>query len=337
MKKGLKKILVILIGIIGLCFFPLQTSDLANAKDPEYPTKPITCYIAFGAGGTTDLTSRAFVGAAAKYIGQPFIPVNRPGAGGTLMGMAVLNSKPDGYTVGTITASSAFMAPFGDDSPYKDLRGFSMLVNFGFFSYPLLVRADAPWKTWQEFIEWARKNPRAAKVSLTGAKSTASQALVLWQVEQREKVEFAYIVFKGSAEVFSALLGGHITMYTSAADAACMDYIKEGKLRILSYLSKEKVPGYEHIPSLHDLYGYSLPNLLGLCGPKGIPEYVLKKMDDAFAKAVKDPDFVNFMNRAVTPVVYMDRTQMEKYVDETFRKAGEIVKILKTEEAKEKK
>lgn len=337
MKKAVKKILVIIMGVIGLCFFLFPSGDLAMAKDPDYPTKPITCYISFGAGGTTDLTSRAFIGAAGKYLGQPFIPVNRAGAGGTHTAMAVLTAKPDGYTIGTITASSAFMAPFWEETPYKDLSGFTMLVNFGFYSYPLLVRADAPWKNWQEFIEWARKNPRAAKISLTGAKSTASQALVLCQVEKQEKVEFAYIVFKGSAEVFSALLGGHITMYTSSADAACMEYIKEGKLRILSYLGSEKLPGYENIPSTQDMYGASIPNILGLFGPKGLPDYVLKKLDVAFAKAVKDPDFVNFMNRAVTPVVYMDRFQLQKHVEETFPKVREIVKVLQAEEAKAQK
>ena len=337
MKRDIKRISAIIIVGLGLCFFLFQSADLVGAKDPDYPTKPITCYIGFGAGGATDLTARAFIGAAAKYVGQPIVPVHRPGAGGTLTSMAVLTAKPDGYSLGTITASNAFMAPFSDDAPYKDLSGFTLIVNYGFFAYPLLVRSDAPWKTWQEFIEWARKNPRAAKVSLTGAKSTASQGLVLWQVEKREKVEFAYIVFKGSAEVLSALLGGHITMYTSAADAATMDYIREGKLRILSYLSTEKVPGYENIPSTQDLYGFSIPNMIGIFGPKGLPDYVLKKLDDAFAKAVKDPEFINFMNRAFTPIVYMNRAQMNKYVEETFPKAGEIIRILKAEEAREKK
>jgi len=337
MKRNVKKISFIKIGVIGLCFFLFQNANLVSAKDPDYPTRPITCYIAFGAGGVTDLMSRAFLGAASKNIGQPFVPVNKPGAGGTIATMAVLTAKPDGYSLGTITAPNAFMAPFSDDAPYKDLNGFTMIVNFGYHIYPLLVRADAPWKTWQEFIDWARKNPRAAKVSLTGAKSTASQGLVLWQVEKREKVEFAYIVFKGSAEVLSALLGGHITMYTSGADAATMDYIKEGKLRILAYMSTEKVPGYENIPSTQELYGFSIPNIGGIFGPKGLPDYVLKKLDDAFARAVKDPEFINFMNRAVTPIVYMNRAQMNKYVEETFPKAGEIIKILKAEEAKEKK
>jgi tripartite-type tricarboxylate transporter receptor subunit TctC len=337
MKEGARKIGAMVIGVMGCFFFLPQSYDLAGAKDPDYPTKPITCYIAFGAGGVTDLTARAFIGAAAKYIGQPIIPVNKPGAGGTLAAMAVLTAKPDGYSLGTITASNAFMAPLSDEAPYKDLSGFTMIGNYSFFIYPLLVRGDAPWKTWREFIEWARKNPKAAKVSLTGAKSTASQGLVLWQIEKREKVELSYIPFKGSSEVLSALLGGHITMYTSAIDAATMDYIKEGKLRILAYMSTEKVQGYANFPSTEELYGFSIPNIVGLCGPKGTPEYVLRKWDDVFTKAVKNPEFINFMNRAVTPVVYMDRAQMNKYVAETFPKAREIVEMLKAEEAKEKK
>lgn len=208
MKKCVRKIGVMVIRVLGLLFFLSQNYDFAYAKDPDYPTRPITCYIGFGAGGVTDLTARAFIGAAAKYIGQPFVPVNKPGAGGTLSAMAVLTAKPDGYSLGTITASSAFMAPLSDEAPYKDLSGFTMIGNYTFPIYPLLVQGDAPWKTWQEFIEWARKNPKAAKVSLTGAKSTASQGLVLWQIEKREKVEFSYIPFKGSSEVLSALPGG---------------------------------------------------------------------------------------------------------------------------------
>jgi tripartite-type tricarboxylate transporter receptor subunit TctC len=114
-------------------------------------------------------------------------------------------------------------------------------------------------------------------------------------------------------------------------------YIKEGKLRVLSYLGKDKVPGYEDVPSLYELYGFAIPNLLGIFGPKGLPDYVLKKLDDAFAKAVKDSDFVSVMNRMYTPIVYMDRTQMNKYIEETLPKVGEIMKILKAEEAKGRK
>jgi len=314
----------------------LLTVQFLWAKDPDYPTKPVTFIISFGAGGTADLSGRAFADAAAKYLGQPFIPVNKPGAGGVLAATALMNAKPDGYALGTILTSAAFVAPFSGEAPYKDLKNLTMIANYGNNVYPMMVRSDAPWKNWKEFIEWAQKNPRAGKIAITGARAVASQGLVLWQVEKREQVEFTYITFKSSSEILSATLGGHVTLYGSTVDPATVTYLKEGRLRILTYLGTEKIPGYESTPSLQELYGFSIPNLMAVCGPKGIPENALRKLDEAFAKAVKDPDFVSAMNRMYTPIVYMHRIQLNRYVEETLPRAGEIMKALKAEEAKEK-
>ncbi len=323
--------------LVGLGIFVLQNVHPVSAKNPDYPTKPITFIISFGAGGTADLSGRAFAETASKYLDQPFIPMNKAGAGGAIAAAAVMSAKPDGYTLGTILTSAAFVAPFSGEAPYKDLTGFTMIANYGNNVYPLMVRNDAPWNNWKEFIEWAKKNPRGAKIAITGARSVASQGLVLWQVEKREQVEFTYITFKSSAEILSATLGGHVTAYGSTVDPSTMPYLKENKLRILTYLGKDKITGYETVPSLQDLYGFSIPNLMGVYGPKGLPDYVLRRLDDAFNKAVKDPDFIKVMNRMYTPVVYTDRTQMNRYVEETFAKSGEIMKVLKAEETKEKK
>jgi tripartite-type tricarboxylate transporter receptor subunit TctC len=336
MKKGLKKVLAI-VAVLGIWIFLIQSTNLTSAKDPDYPTKPINFYIAYGAGGNADLVSRAFCDTASKYLGQPFVPINKPGAAGTITAMAVMTAKPDGYALGTCLGANVFNAPFSDEAPYKDISGFAFIGNFGDFIYPLMVRFDAPWKTWQEFIEWARKNPKAAKIAITGAKSVTTQGFVLWQVEKREGVEFTYIPMKSTVEILSATLGGHVTMYGSTVIPSTVSYVKEGKLRILSYMGKDKIPGYENIPSFQDLYGFSIFTLFGVFGPKGMPEYILKKLDDAFANTVKDPNFIKVMNQMYAPIVYMDRIQMKKYIDETIPKVGEIVKGLKAEEAKEKK
>jgi len=158
----------------------------------------------------------------------------------------------------------------------------------------------------------------------------------LWEVEQREKVEFAYIVFKSSSESLSALLGGHINLDATALSPAYMEYVKEGKVRILAYLTKEKAPGYENIPSLQELYGIVASTYMGVWGPKGLPNYVLEKLDEAFAKGVKDPNFIDVMNRMCTPVVYMSRSELNKDVNEMFKKGREMLKILRAEEAKVK-
>ena len=322
------------LALVAAAWLPM--SGEAQAQD-NFPSKPVTIYIAFGAGGTSDIMTRAFGAAAEKYLGGKIVYVNRTGAGGTLAAMAVRTAAPDGYSLGVAAASNTFVAPNSPDAPYKDLSGFTFICNFVNYVYPLMVRDDAPWKTWKEFVDYARQNPRGAKIAITGARSVASQGLVLWQVEQREKVQFAYVPMTSSADILNATLGGHVTMYGSSSDATTIPYLKEKKVRILSYLSKEKIPGYEDVPSLQDLYGFSLPNLGGLFGPKGIPEPIVKKLEDAFAKAAKDPEFVKVMERMYTPVAYMDRAQMNKYISETAPRVAEIMKSLRAEEAKDKK
>jgi len=325
------------LGLLALLLGLSMSLDVAYAKEPDYPIKPITCYIPYGAGGSADLSTRALIEVASKYVGQKFIPINRSGAGGSLAAFAVMNSKSDGYTLGVIPTSAAFMAPFSEDAPYKDLSGFTMIMNFSHYIYLLGVRGDAPWKTWRDFIEWAKKNPRAAKIAVTGTKSNSSTGLFLWQIEKREQVEFTDIPLKSSLEILTAFLGGHTTMYFSTIDSSTMQYIKEGKLRILLYAGGPKAPGYENVATAQEIYGFSIPNLLGVFGPKGLPDFVLKKLDDSLEKAAKDADFINAMNRMNMPVVYQDRAQMNKYVEKTFKEMDEIFKNLKAEEVKGKK
>ncbi len=337
--KGKTRKMLAVIGLIGLFIFLFQSNDFVEAKDPDYPTKPITFYIGFGAGGATDLSSRAFVEAASRHLGQPFIPINKSGAGGILTVTAVMGAKPDGYTLGSTSAGTAFTIPFIDSPPYKDLSGFTFISNFSSYIYPLMVRADAPWKTWKELIEWAKKNPRGVKVGITGSKENTVQGYTLMNIERRENVEFTYIPLKGSADTLSSLLGGHIALYGSTSDTSTMSYLKEGRVRILAYMGPktEKISGYEDIPSTEELYGVSIPKALGVIGPKGLPDYVLKKLDDAFAKAVKEPDFIKVAERMCMPVVYRDRTQMNRHMEVLYRQGGEFINMLKTEKEKEKK
>ncbi len=336
MKRKVKKIAAI-VGVLGLWLGLLSNTQPAGGKEAEYPAKPIEFYITMSAGGTTDLASRAIINAASKHLGQAFIPINKVGGQGTIAVMAVKTAKPDGYNLGVISSSTAFVPPFSEGAPYTDLKGFTWIMNFGTYIWPLIVKGDAPWKNWQEFIEWAKKNPRGTKVGITGAKTADYKGLVLWQVEKREKAEFTYLPFKGSPEVLSAILGGHINLYASTIDTTTMSYVREGKLRLLAYSGIYKVRGYEDIPSLQELYGYKIPDLLAVYGPKGIPENRLKKLEDAFAKAVKDPEFIRVMDSMYIPVLYMDRANLNKFVEEWFSKTAKIYEGVKAEEAKEKK
>ncbi len=328
----------VIFGIFVLWTFLVQAPGSATAAmDSNYPTKSITFYIPFGAGGTTDAVFRLLLEAVSKELGQPLIPVNKPGAGGALGVAAVMNAKPDGYTLGACTGGNLYLMPHMPDSPYKDLSGLTFIMNYVKYCHVNMVRSDAPFTTWKEFIEWARKNPRAAKIGTPGGRSQNGSAMTLWRAEKREGVEFTIMPLSGSGESQNALLGGHITMDSTALTPTILPYVKEGKLRLLSYLSTAKVPGYESVPSFPEMYGFEVPDTVGVVAPKGLPNDVLKKLEGAFAKAVRDPDLIKALARFYTPVVYKNRDEITREVNRTFQEVGEIIGKLRAEEGKEKK
>jgi tripartite-type tricarboxylate transporter receptor subunit TctC len=147
-------------------------------------------------------------------------------------------------------------------------------------------------------------------------------------------VEFTYVPLKGSADILTNILGGHINVFGSTIDSGTMQYVKEGRLRILTYLAREKIPGYENIPSIQELYGFSLPNMLGFVGPKGIPENIRQKLEDALSKAMNDPVFIRTMNQVYAPIIYMDSVKMKTFVDDTLAVTGPIMKTLKATEVR---
>jgi tripartite-type tricarboxylate transporter receptor subunit TctC len=331
MKKSVAYALAIL-AVFGFWTFLFEGVDSAGAKDPDFPTKPINFIIPFSAGGPTDIGARMLLDAAGKYLGQPFVPINKPGGGGSTGAMTVMSAKPDGYTVGFFSGSLSLLSPHMEDCPFKDLTGFTFIANYGKYVWPVTSRGDAPFKNWKQFIEWARKNPRAVKCSIPAAKSHVAAGLALWEVEKQERVEFTYLVFPGSAESFTALLGGHINLEAMSLFPTKMPYLKDGKVLILTYLDKNKAKGFEDIPSLEELYGFKTPNYMGVWGPKGIPEYVLEKLEAAFARGVKDPKFIDVMNRMDAPVVYISRAELDKEVRDLFPKTREKVEKVKAEE-----
>ena len=168
--------------------------------------------------------------------------INKPGANGAIAHRYVKKAAADGYTLGNVMGSSLLM-PFSEDAPFNHTRDYTWIMSFGSYVYILLVRDDAAWKTWDDFIRWAKKNPRGTKLGTTGSKTVDFKAFNMWQIGKQENADFTIMVYKSSADMLTALLGGHINMYASTIDASTISYIKEGKLRILAYITLPKIKG----------------------------------------------------------------------------------------------
>ncbi len=125
----------------------------------EYPEREVIVYCSSSAGGTTDLTLRYLAEALSKALGQPFMVVNKPGAGQVICASLVANSKPDGYYLGGVGGSPFTTAPNVRKVPYDTNKDFTFIATGAAYTQGLTVRMDAPWKTLEKFLDDAKKNP----------------------------------------------------------------------------------------------------------------------------------------------------------------------------------
>lgn len=336
MKRNVSKIFIITAVSWLFLFYGIS---LVEAKDPDYPTKPINFIIPWAAGGPTTEVTRPFLEAASKVLGQPFVILNKPGGAALLGATQVLNAKPDGYTLGLFTAGHVTIAPHIEDTPYRDLSGFTIIDKFISYPQAFTVRGDSPYKSWQDFIKWAKNNPRAAKICFPSSKTKSPQGLVMWQIERKEGVEITYMVPQGTAEALTLLLGGHITGDFMALNPTKLQYVRDGKIKILTYATPHKNLGFENIPSLGELYPdiYPFDAVMGIWGPKDLPAYVMKRLEDAFSKAVSDHSFIEMANRLCLLVSYKNSVEFGKDIYKESLKAKEIIDKLREEEEKGKK
>lgn len=156
------------LSVIVLATFAVVWPVAAKAQVPPFPSRPITLILPFPPGGATDVQIRALAQAASKELGQPIVIVNRPGVGGTL-GPAVMaqSAAPDGYTI-SLVAATLFRLPHLMKVSFDPATDFTYLICLTGYTNGILVRQDAPWKTLQELLAYARANPGAVSYGSTG-------------------------------------------------------------------------------------------------------------------------------------------------------------------------
>jgi tripartite-type tricarboxylate transporter receptor subunit TctC len=272
----------------GMIFCSSLVSFCFGGEDPaKFPTKPITMIVHYSPGGSTDLTGRKLADLASKVLGQPIIVENKSGGGGVIGTTAVSKAAPDGYTVGTVTYGPTVFAPHLRSVPYETKKDFTYILQYSSTTLMFAVRADSPWKTFEDFIAEARKNPGKLNYSTPGPMT--GQNIFMEQVFSAAKVKVNHVPGKGGTEATLLVLGGHTeAVFTSEV----IPHVEAGKLRALAILLEQRHKRFPDVPTFLEL-GYKIEPItwMGLYGPKGIDSRILKKLYGAFKKAQQDPSF----------------------------------------------
>jgi tripartite-type tricarboxylate transporter receptor subunit TctC len=307
--------LIVTVGLIIALGVPVLAS--------EYPNQPITMLIPYGAGGVTDLNGRALAKGAEQFLGQPIICENKPGAGGTLAPSLVLRRPPDGYTLGYVTSAPTIAYHMGK-SKFHPIDDLTLIMRWGGQMMGIVVRADSPWKTIQDFVEYAKKNPK--KISYGSAGVGTPLHLAMEELAMVTGMELIHIPYKSSAEVCTALLGGHVDIISESS--TWIPLVDAGKFRLLAKWGERRSKKYPNVPSTKEIYNLIASAYLGLMGPKGLPKPIVEKIDDAFKKATNDSDFKAVMEKHDMDIIYLNSEDYRKFVQQDFDKVGRLVEKL---------
>jgi tripartite-type tricarboxylate transporter receptor subunit TctC len=297
------------------------------AAQSAWPTRAITMIVPFPPGGLADLVARPVAEAMSRNLGQPVVIENKAGAGGGIgMGLAA-KAKPDGYTI-LMALSSLTVIPEADillGRPamfaLSDLRP---IARFTADPTVLAVRADAPWKTVQQFIADAKKRPGAINYGSSGNYGTMHVPMEI--LAQTAGVKLTHIPFTGAGPAVVALLGGQIDA-VSSGPATVLQQIKAGKLRVLAHWGNGTLGALPEVPSLKDAgFNAEYAQWSGLFIPQATPEPIAQRLRAAAKAAAQDARVKEVILGAGSPVLYQDSPEFEKYVQADAKRMAVIVK-----------
>jgi tripartite-type tricarboxylate transporter receptor subunit TctC len=270
------------------------------AADEPFPTRAITVWVGFPAGGGTDILTRALAEGAEKALGQKIVVVNKPGASGTVATTELTRLKPDGYTLVSNTDTPLTRSPHLRDLDYDPGRDVTPILLYGRYKVVWAVREDSPFKTWRDVIEWAKKNPGQLTFGHPGPATTPN--LVMIRIAAKEGFTFRSVPFAGDAPSVTALLGGHVAM-VGGSSSSFAGYVHAKRMRILLVNEKE---GLDYAPQALTLdkagYGVESATVLLLFGPRDLPRPIVARVEKAFVEAMKMEPFVSVARKSETIV-----------------------------------
>jgi tripartite-type tricarboxylate transporter receptor subunit TctC len=303
----------------------LATQGIAADKPKDFPTRPVTIMVGFGAGGSSDVGVRVLAEALKKIIGQPVLTENKPGAGGQVMWTDFkLNAKPDGYTLALVNIPQLQTVAFDPTrkAAFK-VSDFQPVANHVQDPGAILVRTESPYKTLEDLLSDAKARPGQIKVSSTGIGS--DDHLAALEVELKAGVKFNIVHLQDTPTALKNVLGGHTDVNFDNV-GGFLPTVKSGQGRMLAVFDDKRFPDAADVPTLREK-GIDLvsSSTRGLVYPAGTPMEIVRWMSEAIQKAMDDPDHVKRMKDAGLSLKYMSIDEYAKFIEAQNERAKQLI------------
>ena len=286
----------------------------------DYPQKDIIHIMPWSAGGGTDTVMRTFMSFAEKPLGVGVNTQNVTGAQSGVGTLRLMKSRPDGYTIGSLTWDSVITVPYYELVPGYDTEELAYLGSVTVHPTALVVRADAPWTTLGEMVEAARKAPGTIKISNVGTGGVWH--LPALDFEQQADVEFLHVPYpKGSGPQREALLSGE-TDAASTSISAAYSAVESGQARVLAVMADERDPNFPDVPTFKEA-GYDVVwgGFRLIATQAAVDAEQQATLEAAFEKVFQDAAFLAKAEETGMGAVWMDGEETEAYISSSQTKA----------------
>lgn len=312
--------------IIGILMIIFVSPVLADT----YPSKPLILIVPYSPGGGTDVAARVIAKFVEQYLGQPVVVENKPGASGQVGWSAFAKAKPDGYTIGFVNSPSILLLKaLREDVPFK-ISDFVPIANIQLDPAVIVVHPDSPFKTMNDFIEYAKKNP--GKLNLGGDGPQSNYHLQAVVMEKQLGIKTNFVSYSGSGPTVTAILGNQLDAAIPSISSAAQ-HIEAKRMRALALIDREKFASLPSIPLIKEAVGVDVSpigaSMRGIAVPKGVSEDKIKFLEEAFAKLMKDPKFLEKANEMGVPLRYMNGKQFTEALDRDDKELADYVSLLK--------
>jgi tripartite-type tricarboxylate transporter receptor subunit TctC len=297
----------------------------AGAAQAQYPERPITLIVPWGAGGGTDATGRMIASLLEEELGQPVNVVNRTGGSGVVGHSAIATAAPDGYTIGVVTVEIGMMHWAG----LTELTGadYTPIALYNYDPAGLQVRSDSEWQTAQDVLDAVAAAPGEHKGSGTGQGGIWHLALAGMLDKAGVAPDAApWVPSQGAAPGLQELAAGGVDIVTcSVVEAAAL--MDAGKVKSLAVMDSERLAAFPDVPTLKEATGidWELSAWRGIAGPKGMPEEVTAKLTAALEKAYQSDQFQDFMKDRGFGLVWQPGDAFAQWMADSDKSLGQVM------------
>lgn len=318
MKRSVR--VIVLLSLI----FAVAIPNLAAEEPEKYPSKPVTMFHAYAAGGSTDLAARAVASVAPKYFSQPIVVVPKPGGAGLVALQVLASAKPDGYTYHLGRNGELTNGPYIEKIPFDVEKDFIPVAQVALDYVVFTVSAKAPWKTVEEFIADAKKEPGKIKFAASG--TTTNARLIFEAFCHVVGIKLTCVPFKGSAPAAIAVAGGHVPVLSSAISEA-LAHVQRGDLRPILVGAHQRVKEYPDTPIPKEK-GWDFPvgTWHTVFAPKGTPPAILAKFEGVLKKIAEDKEYVSTMTGMGSTPGFVSGKDFAAYWKEERKMMGALIK-----------